>query len=124
MTPSPQKNGRFSPAYDAVVKNDSILHENRNVRSPYLKIFGLLGAHCCVPLMATIFHNCQTLSILLKESILAQVSYLHYKSPVNLDLTNLLEATNGKGIRKILKNLHLLLSSVTVKAEAYNQTLT
>ncbi|QFS43468.1 hypothetical protein GXM_00941 [Nostoc sphaeroides CCNUC1] len=74
--------------------------------------------------MATIFHNCQTLSILLKESILAQVSYLHYKSPVNLDLTNLLEATNGKGIRKILKNLHLLLSSVTVKAEAYNQTLT
>ena len=44
--------------------------------------------------------------------------------PVNLDLTNLIEAINGKDIRKILKYLHLLLSSVTVNAEAYNQTLT
>lgn len=56
--------------------------------------------------------------------MLAQVSYFCYEMPVNLDLTNLLEAKNAKKIRKILKNLHLLLSSVTVKAEAYNQTLT
>lgn len=56
--------------------------------------------------------------------MLAQVSYFRYKMPVNLDLTNLLEAKNAKETRKILKNLHLVLSSVTVKAEAYNQTLT
>jgi hypothetical protein len=44
--------------------------------------------------------------------------------PVNLDLTNFLEATNSKEIVKILKYLHFLLSSVTVKADEYNQTLT
>lgn len=74
--------------------------------------------------MATICHNCKTLSIVLKESMLVQVSYLHYKMPVNLDFSNLLETTNGKEIIKILKYLHLLLSSVTVKADTYNQTLT
>lgn len=52
------------------------------------------------------------------------VSHLHHKMSIYLDLTNLLEATNDNGIRKILKYLHLLLSSVTVKADAYNQTLT
>lgn len=56
--------------------------------------------------------------------MLTQVSYLHYRMPVNLDLTNLLEATKYKEIIKILKYLHLLLSSVTVKADRYNQTLT
>ncbi|BBD66404.1 hypothetical protein NIES4072_63270 [Nostoc commune NIES-4072] len=56
--------------------------------------------------------------------MLAQVSYFRYKMPVNLDLTYLLEVKNVKNIRNILKYLHLLLSSVTVKAEAYNQTLT
>lgn len=75
-------------------------------------------------LLETICHNCKTLSIVLKESTLVQVSYLHYKMPINLDLTNLLEARNDREIIKILKYLHLLLSSVTVKADAYNQTLT
>lgn len=60
----------------------------------------------------------------MKESILPQVSYLHYKMPIFLDLVNLLEAAKARGIIKILKYLHLLLSSVTVKADAYNQTLT
>ena len=56
--------------------------------------------------------------------MLTQVSYLQDKIPLNLDLTNLLEATKYKGIIKILKYLHLLLSSVTVKSDAYNETLT
>jgi hypothetical protein len=56
--------------------------------------------------------------------MVAQASYLHYKMPVNFDLGNLLEAKNGKETIKILKYLHLLLSSVTVKIDAYNQTLT
>lgn len=56
--------------------------------------------------------------------MLVLVSYLHYKMPVNLELTNLLEATNCKELVKIIKYLHLLLTSVTVKADAYHQTLT
>lgn len=56
--------------------------------------------------------------------MLTQVSYLQDKIPVNLDLTNLLEVTKYKEIIKIFKYLHLLLSSVTVKADGYNQTLT
>ena len=60
----------------------------------------------------------------MKESMLPQVSYLHYKIPIYLDLVNYLEAINDDKIIKILKYLHLLLSSVTVKADAYNQTLT
>lgn len=56
--------------------------------------------------------------------MLVQVSYLHYKMPMSLDLNNLIEATQDKGIIKIIKYLHLLLSSVRVKADTYNQTLT
>ncbi|MDZ7966248.1 MAG: hypothetical protein RM368_14935 [Nostoc sp. DedSLP03] len=52
------------------------------------------------------------------------VGYPDYEIPVHLDLSNVLEATNYKEIIKILKNLHLLLTSVTVKADAYHQTLT
>lgn len=44
--------------------------------------------------------------------------------PVHLDLSNVLEATNYKEVIKILKYLHFLLTSVTVKADAYHQTLT
>lgn len=43
---------------------------------------------------------------------------------IHLDLSNLLDALNDREIVKILKYLHLLLSSVTVKADTYNQTLT
>lgn len=52
------------------------------------------------------------------------VGYPYYEIPVHLDLSNVLEATNYKEIIKILKNLHFLLTSVTVKADAYHQTLT
>jgi hypothetical protein len=77
-----------------------------------------------ITLLATICHNCEALSIVLKKTMLPQVSYLHYKMPIYLDLLNYPEATNDDEIRKILKYLHLLLSSVTVKTESYNQTLT
>ena len=50
--------------------------------------------------------------------------YLYDEMPVHLDLINVLEATNCEGVIKILKYLHLLLTSVTVKADAYHQTLT
>lgn len=56
--------------------------------------------------------------------MLVRVSYLHYKMPVNLDLTNLLKATNCKELIKIIKYLHLLLTSARVKGDAYHQTLT
>ena len=56
--------------------------------------------------------------------MLVQISYLYYRTPISLNLTDLLEVKNGKKIIKILKYLHLLLSSVTVNAGAYNQTLT
>ncbi|MEH1765897.1 MAG: hypothetical protein V7L27_06315 [Nostoc sp.] len=63
-------------------------------------------------------------SIKLKLSILVLVSYLHDATPVHRDLSNILEATNCKEVIKILKYLHFLLTSVTVKADAYHQTLT
>lgn len=56
--------------------------------------------------------------------MLVLVSYLHYKMSVNLHLTNLLEAINCKEIIKIIKYLHLLFTSATVKVDAYHQTLT
>ncbi len=56
--------------------------------------------------------------------MLVIVRYLYYKMPVHLDLSNVLEATNCKEVIKILKYLHFLLTSVTVKADAYHQTLT
>ena len=86
-------------------------------------MLGLVGAHRCA-LTANNLSQLQNIYCIDSFTGLTQVSYLHYKIPINLDLTNLLEATNGKAIIKILKYLHLLLSSVTVNAEAYNQTLT
>ncbi len=56
--------------------------------------------------------------------MLVVVGYAYYEMPVHLDLSNILEATNCKEVIKILKNLHFLLTSVTVKADAYHQTLT
>ncbi|WP_334838850.1 hypothetical protein [Nostoc sp.] len=56
--------------------------------------------------------------------MLVVVGYPYYEMPVHLDLSNILEATNCKEVIKILKNLHFLLTSVTVKADAYHQTLT
>jgi predicted MPP superfamily phosphohydrolase len=64
------------------------------------------------------------MSIVLKELMVVQVSYLHCKLLINLDLSIFVEARNDNEIIKILKYLHLLLSSVTVNADAYNQTLT
>jgi hypothetical protein len=56
--------------------------------------------------------------------MLVVVGYPYYEIPVHLDLSNVLEATNYKEIIKIIKNLHFLLTSVTVKADTYHQTLT
>ncbi len=56
--------------------------------------------------------------------MLVIVRYLYGKMPVHLDLSNILEATNCKEVIKIVKYLHFLLTSVTVKADAYHQTLT
>lgn len=56
--------------------------------------------------------------------MLVIVRYLYNEMPVYLDLTNVLEVTNCKEVIKILKYLHLLLTSVTVEADAYHQTLT
>lgn len=56
--------------------------------------------------------------------MLVVVGYPDYEMPVHLDLSNVLEATHCKEVIKILKNLHFLLTSVTVKTDAYHQTLT
>ncbi len=56
--------------------------------------------------------------------MLVILRYLYNEMPVYLDLINVLEATNCKELIKILKYLHFLLTSVTVKADAYHQTLT
>lgn len=56
--------------------------------------------------------------------MLVVVRYLNDEMLVHLDLSNVLEATNCKEVIKILKYLHFLLTSVTVKADAYHQTLT
>lgn len=56
--------------------------------------------------------------------MLVIVRYLDDEMPVHLHLSNVLDATNCKEVIKILKYLHFLLTSVTVKADAYHQTLT
>lgn len=56
--------------------------------------------------------------------MLVIVRYLYDEMPVHLDLSNVLDATKCKEVIKILKYLHFLLTSVTVKADAYHQTLT
>jgi hypothetical protein len=56
--------------------------------------------------------------------MLVVVGYPYYEMPVQLDFSNVLEAANCKEVIKILKNLHFLLTSVTVKSDAYHQTLT
>lgn len=56
--------------------------------------------------------------------MLVIVRYLYDKMLVFLNLSNVLDATNCKEVIKILKYLHFLLTSVTVKADAYHQTLT
>lgn len=56
--------------------------------------------------------------------MLVVVGYICYQMPVHLHLTNILEAKNCKEVIKTLKYLHFFLTSVTVKADAYHQTLT